>query len=140
MTLCARFNGGNNAGHTVVHQGKKYAFHQLPCGILHDKCLNLLGNGVVVNLEGLFKEIKALDGLKWEGRVFVSDRAQLVTNAHVALDTKREEGDQSIGTTKRGIGPTYSTKASRSGLRVGDLLDFSTFQAKYNALMKSIGK
>jgi adenylosuccinate synthase len=80
--VCARFNGGSNAGHTVVADGKKYAFHLLPCGILYQKCVNVLGNGVVVNLPMLFKELSQLDdaGISYKGRLLISDRAHLVSN------------------------------------------------------------
>jgi adenylosuccinate synthase len=79
--LCARFNGGANAGHTVVADGHKYAFHLLPCGILYDKCVNLMGNGTVINIPSLFDELKQLDknGVEYRGRLKLSSRAALVS-------------------------------------------------------------
>lgn len=79
--LCARFNGGANAGHTVKADGHKYAFHLLPCGILYPKCINLLGNGTVVNIQSMFEELAQLDknGVDYKGRLKISDRAHLVS-------------------------------------------------------------
>jgi adenylosuccinate synthase len=80
--LCARFNGGANAGHTVVADGHKYAFHLLPCGILYDKCINLMGNGTVINIPSLFDELSQLDknGIDFKGRLKLSNRAHLVSS------------------------------------------------------------
>lgn len=86
--IAARFNGGDNAGHTVVKNGVKYAFHLVPCGILSPKTLNLLGNGCVVNLGGMFKELAQLDKgkVEYKGRMLVSDRAHLITQFQIAQD------------------------------------------------------
>lgn len=86
--IAARFNGGDNAGHTVVKNGVKYAFHLVPCGILSPKTLNLLGNGCVVNLGGMFKELAQLDKgkVEYKGRMLVSDRAHLITQYQIAQD------------------------------------------------------
>jgi adenylosuccinate synthase len=120
--IAARFNGGDNAGHTVVKNGVKYAFHLVPCGILSPNTLNLLGNGCVVNLTGMFKELAQLDKSKvdYKGRMLLSDRAHLITQYQIAQDAAFEK-KQSLGTTKKGIGPTYSAKIQRFGVRVGDL-------------------
>jgi adenylosuccinate synthase len=133
--ICARHNGGANAGHTVVKNGKKYALHLLPCGILSNKTVNLIGNGTVVHLETMFKELGELDkaGINYDGRMLLSDRAHIVTAHHIAQDELNEK-KQNIGTTKRGIGPTYAAKISRYGLRIGDLRDWNTFTEKYKRL------
>ena len=138
--VCARFNGGANAGHTVVADGHKYAFHLLPCGILYPACQNLLGNGVVVNIESMFDELSQLDknGVDYKGRLKLSSRAQLVSQIQIDADGMQEDQrlaedeKMMIGTTKRGIGPTYASKMLRIGLRVGDLADWDLFQDKYN--------
>lgn len=143
--ICARFNGGNNAGHTIVANGKKFAFHLLPSGVLNGNTLNIIGNGVVVNLESLKKELDNLDANNVKTKLVISDKAHLALKAHMEADAEQEaaSGKDSIGTTKKGIGPCYATKARRTGLRVGDLLemnDFQTFINKYNFLLKTMGK
>ena len=142
--ICARFNGGDNAGHTIVVGNKKFAFHLLPSGMLNEKCVNLIGNGVVVNLKSLKKELINLDNsnVDYKNRLIISDRAHLVVQAHIDADVSSEKGlkDKNIGTTKKGIGPTYSTKARRTGLRVHDLLDWDLFTQKYNHLVLSMDK
>ena len=133
--MCARFNGGANAGHTVVADGVKYAFHLLPCGILYPKCQNILGNGTVVNINSMFEELAQLDanGVEYRGRLKMSTRCHLVSQIQIEADGASEEtlekagGDTAIGTTRRGIGPTYASKALRIGLRAGDLADWSSF-------------
>lgn len=124
--IVARFNGGANAGHTVVVQGKKFAFHLLPCGVIYPHTKNILGNGTVIHLESLFKELAELDtaGIDWKGRVLISDRAHLLFDFHKQADGVVEErrsasGSGKIGTTKQGIGPAYASKAGRSGIRAG---------------------
>ena len=137
--MVARFNGGANAGHTVVANGVKYAFHLLPCGILYPSVRNVLGNGVVLHMQTLFEELRQLEENKvdYSGRLFVSDRAHLVTNLQLEWDAANEaaKGDKKIGTTKRGIGQTYASKMLRVGMRVGDLRDFDSFSEKYRALV-----
>jgi len=138
--ICGRFNGGANAGHTIVVNKKKYAFHLLPCGILYPNCTNVLGNGVVVNLSTMFEELKQLDrdSVNYAGRLLLSDRAHLVVNGELELDAKNETKGTGtaafLGTTKKGIGPTYAFKAFRSGLRVGDLKNWDHFVQRYNNL------
>ena len=128
-----KFNGGNNAGHTVVVGGEKYALHLLPSGILTPGCTPVIGNGVVVDLAVLFGEI---DGLTARGvdcsRLLVSASAHLVTSYHRTLDkvTERFLGKRKIGTTGRGIGPTYADKMNRIGLRVQDLFDENILRQK----------
>jgi adenylosuccinate synthase len=121
-----KFNGGNNAGHTVVVDGEKYALHLLPSGILTPGCTPVIGNGAVIDLAVLFGEI---DGLTARGvdcsRLLVSANAHLVAPYNRTIDkvTERFLGQRRIGTTGRGIGPTYADKMNRVGLRVQDLLD-----------------
>ena len=133
--IVGRFNGGANAGHTVVVDGKKYAFHLLPCGLIYPHTTNVLGNGVVLHLPQLFKELEPLtaDGLEWEGRLKLGNRAHLLFDFHQIIDGMQEQakGDKLIGTTKKGIGPAYMAKAMRGGIRVGSLLDFPTFERQF---------
>ncbi|BCU78763.1 adenylosuccinate synthase [Luteolibacter sp. LG18] len=125
-----RGQGGNNAGHTVIARGTKYVLHLLPSGILWDDKLNVIGNGVVVDPVGLVAEIAKVEA---QGvsitpeKLLISDRAHVVLPFHKELDAAREAslGDQKIGTTKRGIGPTYADKINRCGLRMADLLNES---------------
>ncbi|QQP52064.1 Adenylosuccinate synthetase, partial [Caligus rogercresseyi] len=133
----ARCQGGNNAGHTVVIGEKKYAFHLLPSGIVHEGCMALIGNGVVIHLPGLFAEIQGNNLSGWEKRLRISTRAHLVFDFHQALDGLQESrrSGSALGTTKKGIGPAYSSKVSRSGIRVGDLLgDFAHFESRFRRL------
>lgn len=140
-TVVARCQGGNNAGHTVVVGEKSYDFHLLPSGMIWPKCVSVIGNGVVIHVPGLFEEIKKNEekGLtEWKNRLKISDRAHLVFDFHQAVDgmqeTERQEGvvKCQLGTTKKGIGPTYSSKANRNGLRISDLIgDFEQFSQKF---------
>ncbi|XP_057715714.1 adenylosuccinate synthetase isozyme 1 isoform X1 [Corythoichthys intestinalis] len=143
--VVCRCQGGNNAGHTVVVDGKEYDFHLLPSGIINPRSISLIGNGVVIHLPGLFEEGDKNErkGLKgWEKRLIVSDRAHLVFDFHQVVDGLQETERQAqegknIGTTKKGIGPAYSSKASRTGLRVCDLLgDFKDFSSKFKNLVR----
>ena len=120
-----RAQGGNNAGHTVAFGSKKYVLHLVPTGILRPGCVCLIGHGTVIDPVSLAKEIKELEqkGIKTRGRLFISDRAHVVMPYHRSLDAGRESSAKGkIGTTKRGIGPTYNDKASRVGLRMHDLV------------------
>ena len=131
-------NGGNNAGHTVVVGGEKYELKLLPAGILSDNATSIIGNGCVVNLEALFEEI---DGLEARGadtsHLRVSANAQLVAPYHVAIDRVSERflGKRAIGTTGRGIGPTYQHKVGRVGIRAQDLLDESILRQKIESAL-----
>lgn len=120
-----RFQGGNNAGHTVVVNGKSFALHQVPSGALHPECFLVVGSGVVLNLEVFRQELQSLQerGIDVRGRLLLSDKAHLILPHHIALDRGREsaKGTVRIGTTGRGIGPAYEMKASRKGVRLGDL-------------------
>ena len=135
-----RFQGGNNAGHTVVIGDKKFALHLLPSGILTPEVVPVIGNGVVIDAGVLFQEI---DGLEAQGvdtsRLVISANAHLITSYHVTLDkvTERFLGKSKIGTTGRGIGPTYSDKIARLGLRVQDLFDEKILREKIEGSLMS---
>ncbi|MBC7558939.1 MAG: adenylosuccinate synthase [Dermatophilaceae bacterium] len=133
-----KFNGGNNAGHTVVIDGEKYALHLLPSGILTPGCIPVIGNGVVIDLAVLFEEIDALNirGVD-TSRLVVSANAHLITPYNRVLDrvTERFLGSRKLGTTGRGIGPTYADKMSRVGIRVQDLFDESILRQKVEAAL-----
>ena len=120
--LVVRYQGGANAGHTVVIGDQEFILHQIPSGILHSGTACVIGNGVVLDPETLFTEIDQLveRGIDVHDRLFVSDRAHLVLPYHKLLDTERDKS-QKIGTTGRGIGPAYEDKTGRRGIRVGDL-------------------
>ena len=123
-----RYQGGNNAGHTVEIGDQKYVLHLTPSGILRESCKCVIGNGLVVDIIGLVSELQELvdRGIKLEDRLFISDRAHMVLPYHKELDGAKEgklEEGKKIGTTKRGIGPAYSDKADRCGLRLGDILE-----------------
>ncbi len=133
--ITARFNGGDNAGHTVTVGEKIYKLHLIPTGMIHPYAIGVIGNGMVVNPHTLVKEIDALReaGLTvTPERLWISDAAQLITPAHRRLDRARDAalGKAQIGTTGRGIGPAYTDKAARSGLRAGEILDKEQFTAR----------
>jgi adenylosuccinate synthase len=128
-----KFNGGNNAGHTVVIGDEKYALHLLPSGILSPGVTPVIGNGVVVDLEVLFQEIEALESRGIDtSKLKISANAHIITQAHRTLDKVQERflGKRQIGTTGRGIGPAYADKISRVGIRVQDLFDESILRQK----------
>jgi adenylosuccinate synthase len=133
-----KFNGGNNAGHTIVVDGEKYALHLLPSGILTPGCTPVIGNGVVIDLAVLFHEI---DDLQARGvdtsKLLVSANAHIIAPYNRVLDkvTERFLGSRRIGTTGRGIGPTYADKMSRSGIRVQDLFDEKILRQKVEAAL-----
>ncbi|THD20580.1 Adenylosuccinate synthetase [Fasciola hepatica] len=139
--VICRCQGGNNAGHTVMTNGQKYFFHMLPSGIINPHALAVIGNGTVVNLPALFEEIDEAcnKGLEEVGkRLKISDRCHLVFDFHQLMDGLEEEirGTGLIGTTKKGIGPAYSSKVTRNGLRMCDLIgDWDAFSIKYAELV-----
>ncbi|KAH8045797.1 adenylosuccinate synthase [Aureococcus anophagefferens] len=124
--LVCRFNGGANAGHTLEVDGKKYAFHLLPCGMLRDTCVNVIGNGVVVHVPTLFEELKQLGDDSSLEKLVISSRAHVLLDGHRVIDGMLEAEKAgkggALGTTKRGIGPCYASKANRNGLRFCDLV------------------
>jgi adenylosuccinate synthase len=132
--MVARFQGGNNAGHTLVVDGKKTILHLIPSGILHPHAKCLRGSGVVVDPENFLQEVEILRkaGIaNLEERIYLSDRCHLIVDYHKHLDAARESKKAGkIGTTKRGIGPAYEDRASRRGLRVADLYNESAFEEK----------
>lgn len=132
--VVARYQGGSNAGHTVVVNGRKFVLHLIPSGVLRPNCLCVIGNGVVLDPVALLQEIEELRGFGVEvGRnLAISDRAHVVFPYHKEMDRLQEESGSSgkIGTTQRGIGPCYTDKAARVGIRVGDLMDKETLERK----------
>ena len=134
-----RFQGGHNAGHTLVIDGKKTVLHLIPSGILREHVLCLIGNGVVLSPSALVQEIDMLEGqgVPVASRLKISEACPLILPYHVALDHAREiaRGKSAIGTTGRGIGPAYEDKVSRRGLRVGDLLHRELFAAKLGEVL-----
>lgn len=134
-----RFQGGHNAGHTLVIKGQKTVLHLIPSGILRDNVQCLIGNGVVLSPEALLHEIAFLEeaGVNVRSRLLISEACTLILPVHIAVDQAREKarGDKAIGTTGRGIGPAYEDKAARRGLRAGDLRDAKSFAEKLSELV-----
>jgi adenylosuccinate synthase len=133
-----KFNGGNNAGHTIVINDEKFALHLLPSGILSENCVPVIGNGVVIDLEVLFGEIDALEARgRSAGKLVISADAHVVPPYNTTLDkvTERFAGSRKIGTTGRGIGPTYADKMNRIGIRVQDLFDEEILRGKVTAAL-----
>lgn len=140
--IVVRSQGGSNAGHTVIANGKKYVLHLVPSGILWDNKVNIIGNGVVINPTSLVEEINYLleKGVSiTPEKLLISDRAHVVLPIHKEIDAAQEEalGDQKIGTTKQGIGPTYADKARRIGIRMIDLADADRLQSVLEARIKT---
>ena len=143
-----RFGGGNNAGHTVVNSRGKFQLHLVPSGICWPEIDSIIGNGVVVDPDGLLVELEDLSARGIDtNRVLVSERAHVIMPYHVVLDSLEEEarGSEAIGTTGRGIGPAYVDKAGRGGIRVGDLLELEDLMSRLeqtlafkNALMTKV--
>jgi adenylosuccinate synthase len=135
--VIARFQGGPNAGHTLYIEDKKVVLHQIPSGIFHTDKINIIGNGVVLDVATLKKECEAVAafGVDPTLNLYISEKTHLILPTHRALDKASElsKGKEKIGSTLKGIGPTYMDKTGRNGLRVGDLLS-PNFQAKYDAL------
>src|SRR6478609_4004761 len=127
FSVVARYAGGHNAGHTVIIHGKKFILQLVPSGVLRDGCLSVIGNGVVLDPIAFLKETAGLRaaGVKIDGNLFVSNRAQVILPYHrmMELGAENAPGRVKIGTTSRGIGPAYEDKIARRGLRVADLLD-----------------
>ena len=134
-----KFNGGNNAGHTVVVDGEKYALHLLPSGILTPGCIPVIGNGVVVDLSVLFEEIDALTTRGVDcSKLLISANAHIIPPYNRTLDKVQERflGSRKLGTTGRGIGPTYADKMSRVGIRIQDLLDENILRQKLEGALE----
>lgn len=137
VDVVARYQGGHNAGHTIVLGGDRFVVHLVPSGIFHPGKVCVIGNGVVVDPAALLEEVQLLRerGIAMEGRLFVSSRAHLILPYHKAIDKESEKlrGIRRIGTTGRGIGPAYVDKMARVGIQVGDLLDADLFREKLQA-------
>ncbi len=135
--IVARFQGGPNAGHTLIFGGKKYVLHTVPSGIFRENLINLIGNGVVLDPLVFERELRSLEesNVKFHSRLLVSRKAHLILPTHRWLDAASEahKGKAKIGSTLKGIGPTYMDKTGRNGLRVGDV-DSPTFREQYNTL------
>ncbi len=138
--VIARYQGGSNAGHTVVLEGNQFIFHLLPSGILHEDKICLIGNGVVLDPEVLFEEIRNLQkyGIEVKKRLFIDYKTQLIFPYHKIIDEEMEEKNviRKIGTTKRGIGPAYIDKFSRCGIRVCDVIHTDSIKAKLENQLK----
>lgn len=138
-----RGQGGNNAGHTLVADGKKFALRLIPSGILNPQTINIIGNGIVFDPKGFFEEIEMLEsnGI-YTKNIKISDRAHIVFPYHKELDGLAEEarGDNKIGTTKKGIGPCYMDKTERSGIRVCDLMNKEVFENKLRLQIEAKNK
>ncbi|GAA7758134.1 adenylosuccinate synthase [Helicobacter pylori] len=130
-----RYQGGHNAGHTIVHKGVKHSLHLMPSGVLYPQCKNIISSAVVVSIKDLCEEISTFEDL--ENRLFISDRAHVILPYHAKKDAFKEKS-QNIGTTKKGIGPCYEDKMARSGIRMGDLLDDKILEERLNAHFKAI--
>jgi adenylosuccinate synthase len=146
-----RFNGGNNAGHTIINSYGKFAMHLVPSGVFNKRTKSVIGNGVVLDLEGLITEIVNIEnaGIKLKNRLFISPRCHLIMPYHKLLDRLYEEakGKAKTGTTGRGIGPCYADKVSYNGIRLGDLENKKIFSEKLrvqllvkNKILKALGE
>jgi adenylosuccinate synthase len=135
--IIARFQGGPNAGHTLYVDGQKVVLRTIPSGVFQEHCLNLIGNGVVIDPVALKAELTTLVGIRPDvlSRLFLSQKAHLILPTHRALDAASEtaKGADKIGSTLKGIGPAYMDKTGRNGLRVGDILS-KDFTKKYEQL------
>ncbi len=138
--MVVRHQGGNNAGHTLVVEGKQTILHLVPSGILHDRTICVIGNGTVLDPKVLLEEIDQIEatGRSCSGRLFISDCAHVIMPYHRLLDAAQEtfRGKSRIGTTGRGIGPAYADKADRSGIRMADLVDPAVFSDKLAAVLE----
>ena len=137
IDVVCRFQGGHNAGHTIKVNGQKTVLHLIPSGILHNNTKCLIGNGVVLALDALYKEIKHLQEKKisFKDRFFISSACTLILPTHITLDIVKDK-KESIGTTGRGIGPAYEDKIGRRAIRFGDLGDLKSLKEKINSLVK----
>ncbi len=149
--VVVRYQGGNNAGHTIVFDGKKYALHLIPSGIFRKEAINILANGMVINPKAALQELEMLkNGGVDDFQLFISDRAHVVLPYHISMDGLMEDiksPEKKVGTTNKGIGPTYTDKYSRMGIRVGDFIKPDVFYEKlkdnlgyYNVVLKAFNK
>ena len=137
-----RYQGGDNAGHTIRFQNTTYKLHLLPSGVFNKNTINILGNGMVVNVKNFLKEVEALKAAgKYFENIYISDRAHVLFDYHRLLDGLKEAklGTKNIGTTKRGIGPAYTDKAARSGIRFADFINPVFLELFLNNLQEKSG-
>ena len=130
--LVARYSGGNNAGHTIENDYGKFALHLVPCGVGWEGTINLIGSGTVIDPDVLIDELELISKNSLPGEIFISEKAHMIMPYHIKLDQAEENdrGSEAVGTTGRGIGPAYSDKISRNGIRIGDLKDIGLLQKK----------
>ncbi len=128
----ARYSGGNNAGHTIENDYGKFALHLVPCGVGWEGTINLIGSGTVIDPDVLIDELELISKNSLPGEIFISEKAHMIMPYHIKLDQAEENdrGSEAVGTTGRGIGPAYSDKISRNGIRIGDLKDIDLLQKK----------
>ncbi|MEW5807660.1 MAG: adenylosuccinate synthase [Acidobacteriota bacterium] len=142
--IVARFQGGPNAGHSVKINNRKFSLHHIPSGIFRENIKAVLGNGMVIDLDRLLKEMESLQavGISLNDRLFISDRAHVILPIHRKLDELREfrMGESRIGTTRLGVGPAYQSKMARHGIRIIDLKNKDVLKEKIDALYRELGK
>ncbi len=138
--IVVRFQGGSNAGHTIINDKGKFALHQLPSGIFHENILNIIANGVALNIDYLMKEIETVKNAGVEFKLLISERAQVLLPHHVLLDEYEEErlGDKKFGSTKSGIAPFYSDKYSKVGIQVWELYHKDRLKEKLKGIYEKI--
>ena len=138
--IVVRFQGGSNAGHTIINEFGKFALHLLPSGVFDPKTTNIIGNGVALNIEYLMKEIKSLEERGISFKLLISDRAQVLLPHHILLDVYEEErlGDKKFGSTKSGIAPFYSDKYSKIGIQVWELYEKDMLKEKLQTMYEKL--
>jgi adenylosuccinate synthase len=140
--IVARFSGGNNAGHTVINDLGEFSLHLLPCGVFNQNVMNIIGNGLVIDLDALISEIDSLTkvGINLSNNLMISDRVHIIFPHHILLDNLSESNleNDAIGTTGKGIGPAYNDKISRKGIRTSDLMDEPNLKYKLAQLVESV--
>tara|TARA_B100001094_G_scaffold130336_1_gene126199 strand:- start:5562 stop:6839 length:1278 start_codon:yes stop_codon:yes gene_type:complete len=136
--VIARYSGGNNAGHTIENDHGKFALHLVPCGVGWEGTKNLIGSGTVIDPNVLIKELELIKENNLPGEIFISEKAHLIMPYHIKLDQAEENyrGNKAVGTTGRGIGPAYSDKISRNGIRMGDLSNLQSLKIKISENLK----
>jgi len=136
--VVARYSGGNNAGHTIENDFGKFALHLVPCGVGWEGTKNLIGSGTVIDPDVLIDELELIKKNNLPGEIFISEKAHLIMPYHIKLDQAEENfrGSAAVGTTGRGIGPAYSDKISRNGIRVGDLKNLDVLKSKISRNLK----
>lgn len=138
--IVVRFQGGANAGHTIINEHGRFALHQLPSGVFHEHITNVIANGVALNVDSLMKEMKTIEDAGIKFNLLISERAQVLMPHHVLMDTYEEErlGDKKFGSTKSGIAPFYSDKYSKVGIQVWELYNKEMLKEKLQGLYEKI--